>query len=629
MALTGKSYRRASLVFVHDIVMASIALLIALWLRLDDDFGRVLTVSTVLQWVLLHALCAGVVFSLAGLYRGVWRYASVEDLLLVVKATTALAAVFLIALFVATRLELFPRSVFVINWVVTILLLGAPRFLYRALKDGRIAVERQKGPLRRILIVGAGDGADAFIRAARRSEGGIETVGILALEDGRVGREIAGVRVLGGVGDLTEAVAALSARNRKPTIAVIATDKLTGPRLAALVAAAEAAELSVAQLPSVTDLDSGRLDLRPIALEDLLGRSAVALDRDGMRTLVSGRRVIVTGAGGSIGSELSRRIAGFGPARLMLVDASEYALYAIDIELHETMPDVPRIAALGDVRDRARIDALFSELKPELVFHAAALKHVPLVEANPLEGIATNALGTQVVADAAVSHGVETMVVISTDKAVNATNVMGATKRAAEIYTQGLDLEQRAAGGKTRIVTVRFGNVLGSTGSVVPLFERQLKAGGPLTVTDPEVKRYFMTIGEAVDLVLQASVAGTASEAFRGRIFVLEMGAPVKIVDLARQMIRLAGKRPDIDVKIAYTGLRPGEKLFEELFHGEEPPVATGTGGVLLAAARASDMAQVRAAFAAFEAAVIRSDVADGITILRALVPDYAPAGPR
>ncbi len=580
------------------------------------------------QWLALFALCAAVVFWLAGLYRGIWRYASVEDLVQLARAVTGLMALFMIVLFLASRLDLFPRSVVAIAWIVLMVLLGAPRLLYRYLKDGRLDLKRSGSGFRRVLLVGTDDEADQFIRAARRA-GGIEVVGMLALAEGRVGREFGGVRVLGEVGDIARVVAALDARARKPDMVVIASERLSGPPLAALVAETEALELPVARPPRPTDLErseGGPIAFKPVALEDLLGRSTVSLDREGMAALVRGRRVLVTGAGGSIGSELVRRIAGFQPASLVLAEASELALYAIDMELADAGSPAPRVAALVDVRDRERVDALLATHRPELVFHAAALKHVPLVEANPLAGLWTNAIGTRVMADACVRAGVGTMVVISTDKAVNPTNVMGASKRAAEIYTQALDLDPRARGG-TRFVTVRFGNVLGSTGSVVPLFERQLKAGGPLTVTHPDVKRYFMTIPEAVDLVLQASVAGTRSEEFRGRIFVLEMGEPVRIVDLARQMIRLSGQRPDVDVRIAFTGLRPGEKLFEELFHGEEPPLATGTAGVLLAVARSADLADVSAALDRIEAAIRADDVAGALSALKQLVPEYQPAG--
>ncbi|MGE0723813.1 MAG: UDP-N-acetylglucosamine 4,6-dehydratase family protein, partial [Alphaproteobacteria bacterium] len=302
-------------------------------------------------------------------------------------------------------------------------------------------------------------------------------------------------------------------------------------------------------------------------------------------------RVLVTGAGGTIGSELVRQIAAFGPARLALADASEFNLYSIDLEMAERHPDLPRAAILADVRDRVRVEAMVAAEAPQLVFHAAALKHVPMVELNPVEGVLTNAIGTRHVADACRAAGVEAMVLISTDKAVNPANVMGATKRLAESYCQALDLVEHRRNGGTRFVTVRFGNVLGSTGSVVPLFQRQLAQGGPLTVTHPEMTRYFMTVREAVELVLQATTIGLDRESAAGEIHVLDMGAPVRIVDLARQMIRLAGLRPDLDVAIAFTGLRPGEKLTEELFHDAEALVPTTHPAIRRAAPRTVDAA--------------------------------------
>src|SRR6185437_793953 len=340
-------------------------------------------------------------------------------------------------------------------------------------------------------------------------------------------------------------------------------------------------ELSIplARLPRITEFKATVAEetpaIEPIAIEDLLGRPQTVLDRPGMRALIAGRRVLVTGAGGTIGSELARQIAGYEPARITLLDSSEYALYTIDRELQERHGALPRLALIGDVRDRRRIDEVMAAERPELVFHAAALKHVPMVEANPSEGVLTNVIGTRNVAEACRLHGVRAMVMISTDKAVNPANVMGASKRLAESICQALDVQESRKPGGTRFVTVRFGNVLGSTGSVVPLFQRQLAAGGPLTVTHPEIQRFFMTVREAVELVLQASALAMKGGEERGKIFVLDMGEPVKIVDLARQMIRLAGKRPDRDVKIEFVGLRPGEKLHEELFHEQEPLVPT------------------------------------------------------
>ncbi len=315
-------------------------------------------------------------------------------------------------------------------------------------------------------------------------------------------------------------------------------------------------------------------------------------------------------------------------------------MWQIDLELGEGHPGVPRRAILADIRDEPRIRAIFEELRPELVFHAAALKHVPMVEGNPAEGLLTNAAGTRIVADAARAAGALAMVLISTDKAVNPTSVMGASKRLAEMYCQALDIRARAGTvggapgaatpGATRFITVRFGNVLGSTGSVVPLFQRQLAHGGPLTVTHPDMPRYFMTVREAVGLVLQASVAGsTGDTGANGGIFVLDMGAPVKILDLARQMIRLAGLRPDVDVPIRFTGLRPGEKLFEEIFHGQEPPAATGMPGLLMATPRTADAALVGRSIEEIAAACRGGQEKLARALLSRMVPEYSATPPN
>jgi O-antigen biosynthesis protein WbqV len=356
-------------------------------------------------------------------------------------------------------------------------------------------------------------------------------------------------------------------------------------------------------LPRLTDfqrnLDNPDRALKPIALEDLLGRPQVVLDRDAMARLIRGRRVLITGAGGTIGSELARQIAVLSPGRLVLLDHSEFALYSIEIELQERFPALRPVPVLRDVRDRSQIDEIVAAENPEIVFHAAALKHLPMVEANPIEGVLTNVVGTRNVAESARAFGASLVVMISTDKAVNPASVMGATKRLAESFCQALDLyeaRRRApASHGTRYVTVRFGNVLGSTGSVVPLFQRQLAAGGPLTVTDPEITRFFMTVREAVELVLQASALSPESGSVdaRGKIFVLDMGEPVKIVDLAHQMIRLAGMRPGRDITLEFIGLRPGEKLHEELFHPAEPLVSTENPAIRLAAPRTADYAML------------------------------------
>jgi O-antigen biosynthesis protein WbqV len=335
--------------------------------------------------------------------------------------------------------------------------------------------------------------------------------------------------------------------------------------------------------------------------------------------MIAGKRILVTGAGGSIGAELVRQIAANTPSRLTLLDYTEFNLYAIDLEIRTQHPQVPLSPVLADVRDATRLAEVFAKEKPELVFHAAALKHVPMVEINPLEGLLTNVVGTRHVADACVTAGVAAMVLISTDKAVNPVNVMGASKRIAEIYCQACDLRR----GDTRFITVRFGNVLGSTGSVVPLFQKQLERGGPLTVTHREVERYFMTTHEAVELVLEAAALGRTRDD-QGAVYVLDMGQPVKIIDLARQLIRLAGKVPDVDIPIAITGLRPGEKLYEELFRREEPPVGTDMPGVLLSRPRVTDYAVIASKLTVLAEACRRRDTAGVFALLHDLVPELA-----
>jgi FlaA1/EpsC-like NDP-sugar epimerase len=366
----------------------------------------------------------------------------------------------------------------------------------------------------------------------------------------------------------------------------------------------------------------------------LLGRSQAVLDRDGMARLIRGRRILVTGAGGTIGAELARQIAAFSPRRLVLLDNGEFALYGIEMELRERFPGLRPVPLLRDVRDRAQIDEVAAAEKPEIVFHAAALKHLPMVEANPIEGVLTNVVGSRNVAEAARAYGTSLVVMISTDKAVNPASVMGATKRLAESFCQALDLYEARRRAPlshgTRYVTVRFGNVLGSTGSVVPLFQRQLAAGGPLTVTDPEVTRFFMTVREAVELVLQASALPSDRVApeeqgadARGKIFVLDMGEPVKIVDLAQQMMRLAGLRPGRDVAIEFIGLRPGEKLHEELFHPAEPLIPTGNPAIRLAAPRTADYAMLARSIDELEENARSRREERVLQILERLVPEY------
>jgi O-antigen biosynthesis protein WbqV len=484
------------------------------------------------------------------------------------------------------------------------------------------------------LVVGAAEDADLFLRAlAQDRRPPMRIAGLLSAHRRQAGRRIQGFAILGTAEDAPAILARMAAERRLPAMLVIAS-LLDPPTLSMLIEAAEQHGVAVRRAARPTALSpamrrgAARLQLQPVAIEDLLNRRQVTLDREGMARLIQGRRVIVTGAGGTIGAELARQVAGFAPELLVLLDNGEYALWQIDLELAETHPQVARRAVIADIRDEARLRPLFETLHPALVFHAAALKHVPIVEANPLEGLLTNAVGTRIVADAARAAGAAAMVLVSTDKAVNPSSVMGASKRLAEMYCQGLDIAAAQSAGSLRCITVRFGNVLGSTGSVVPLFQRQLERGGPLTVTHPDMQRYFMTVREAVGLVLQASVVGTAA-ARQGGIFVLDMGAPVKIVDLARQMIRLAGLRPEQDVEIRFSGLRPGEKLFEELFHGHEPPAPTGTPGLLMATPRTADAAIVGRALDELAALCRAGQTQGALALLGRLIPEFDHAEGR
>lgn len=628
-------FGRASLVYLHDLVMTGGAFVFALYLRVGnaafDRFWDGLIIGTPTCIIL-----AAVVYRRFGLYRGIWRYASVPDLVQLAKAVTITSLAFILVMFLFTRLNDVPRSVPLIHWFVLLVFLGGPRFAYRLFKDGRLPrLDSAQGDARvPVLLLGAGAGAELFIRAlAHDHNAAYRVVGVLDDKDRRVGREIRGVPVLGTVEQLSAVVSELGRRGQRPQRLILTKphNEAKGLVIRGLLEEAERHGLTLSQLPSLTEfkdaLQSGKIELKPVAVEDLLGRPQAVLDRSAIRQLITGRRVLVTGAGGTIGSELVRQIAVLRPAALVLVDSGEYNLYTIDLEIQEICPGVARFAVLADVRDRERMIRLFAEHRPELVFHAAALKHVPLVEINPAEGVLTNVVGTRNVADAARACGARAMVFVSTDKAVRPSSVMGATKRFAESYCQALDVQMlRGAGPSdtpTRFMTVRFGNVLGSSGSVVPLFQRQLARGGPITVTHPEMRRYFMTVREAVELVLQASAHGAKHPDERGQIFVLDMGEPVKIVDLARQMIRLAGLRPDVDVRIEFNGLRPGEKLFEEILSSAEAPSRTEADGVFLAAPRVIDYPLLNRALAELESAARASDLNRVMNILGNIVPDF------
>ena len=611
------------LAIVHDCTMAMLSFALALYLRLSDSMY---------EWsenYLLEGTIAFTVLLLAFMlyfrtYRRLWRYTSLNDLLGIAKAATLALVVFYLGMFFITRLEMLPRSVPFIHWMSLMVCLTGGRVVWRIFND-RWLQERFMGRGEAkvpVLLIGASADAEMFIReSGRNPDFPYRVVGIVDDDKNKHGREIHHARIYGSIAEAPYILRKLTRKGRTPQRMVISDVSLELSALEPLLQLAEANGMSVSRLPKLSELRSGdaaAYEMRPVAVEDILGRPQAVLDYAAMEAMVRGKRVMVTGAGGSIGSELTRQIQAYGPSIIVLYEQSEFNLYEMDRELATLAPNLTRFAIVGDVRDEAQLNRVMAHYKPEMVFHAAAVKHVPLSEANPDQAVLTNVLGSKQVADACVAHGVGAMVQISTDKAVNPTSVMGSTKRVAEMVGQ-LHAQEHAS---TRFITVRFGNVLNSAGSVVPLFQEQIANGGPITVTHPDMTRYFMTIREAVQLILQAAVLGLEVED-HAPIYVLDMGEPVKIVDLATQMIRLAGLRPNIDVAIEFTGLRPGEKLFEELFHDAENLEATKHASIRQARARTIDAANMHAALSALVSHARAGDDAAIRKQLHHILPEY------
>jgi FlaA1/EpsC-like NDP-sugar epimerase len=604
---------RASLAFTHDVVAAGVAWLAAFWLRFNlelppPEFAQ--AAMKALPGVLaVHALA----FWLFGLYRGLWRYASLPDLQRIMLAV-AVAALAVPALFLLVGLEaLVPRSAYLITPVLLIGAMCGSRLLYRAWKERTLLGMVRHPGADPVLVLGAGAAAASLLRDLANSDQW-RAVGLLDDEAGKRGSEIQGVKILGTLDQVGAIAQGLGVAQ-----AIIAMPGATHGQRRRAVDLCAAAGLQVMTVPSYADLVSGKVSvsaLRNIELDDLLGRDPVTLDDAGLHGLIEGKCVLVTGAGGSIGAELCRQIARYAPSRLVLFELSEYALYTVEQEFRDRMPEVPIATLIGDAKSAPRVREVFERFRPQVVFHAAAYKHVPLMEGeNAFQAVANNVVSTVVVARAAQAAGASRFVLVSTDKAVNPTNVMGASKRLAEIACQVL----QAAGG-TQFVIVRFGNVLGSTGSVIPRFREQIARGGPVTVTHPDVQRYFMSIPEATQLVLQAALMGMG-----GEIYVLDMGEPVRIADLARQLIRLSGLS-ESDIRIVYTGLRPGEKLYEELLTDAEHSLPTPHPKLRVARARLPQGAAQLEEVLAWLGATPEPDAQSVRERLRAWVPEYAPA---
>ena len=637
---TIKAPLRFPVLYCVDLLLVGVSLALATFIRLGLDATYTVgePYAAVASALPVHLLICAVIFPATGLYSRNWRFASIVDALHVAKSVFLASLLFLAYAFFSTRLEAIPRSVIGMNAVLLVLLIAGTRLTFRiedfrAYGAGLTRRSRSFDGLIPILLIGAGNAADLYLRALQRDPNSTYwPVGFLDPRAEQRGLLLRGVPILGGFDEFDAIVRDLEARNQRPRH-VIFTDSPAsiGAGSAEIVMKrAEQMGIAVSRIAPLAELrnpqSENRLEFRPIELTDLLERPQIIHDRARVDRLIRGTRILITGAGGSIGSELTRQVAALDPAELVLIDNSEYNLYAIDMELQEKFRDVPRVSYLCNIRESRRVDEICERHQPEIVFHAAALKHVPMVELNPCEGVLTNAIGTMNVAEAAKRVGARAMVQVSTDKVVNPTGVMGATKRLAELYCQALEIEGESDPDNSRFMTVRFGNVLGSSGSLIPLFKRQMDRGGPLTVTDPEMTRFFMTIREAVELTLQASAYGLEQDVGRGEIFVLDMGEPIKIIDIARRMIRLAGHVPDKDIKIEIVGLRPGEKLFEELFDESEKRVNCVVPGVLGAVPSPVPIQTLRSAFAQLRQRAEIGDAVGMFKVVQGILPAFRRA---
>lgn len=542
------------------------------------------------------------------IYRGLWRFSSLNDVLRILKASISAMILVIPVFYLTSTLQHLPRSVFPLYCIILATLLCGGRLMFRIQWDKR-GRSKNDTNIKRVLIVGAGQAGEGLVRDLKRGNS-YQPVGFVDDNISKTGLEVHGIRVLGTTRQIDEFVNQYSV-----DLIFIAIPSARSVNMRRIVTYCETSNVPFRTLPSIPALAAGRVEvnaLRAVNIEDLLGRDQVNLQWGKIAATIFGKRVLITGGGGSIGSELCRQILALKPASLAIVENSEFNLYKIDQELREKFPDTPIELGLISVTDEIAINHLFSRFQPELVFHAAAYKHVPMLQNQIRVAVFNNVLGTQTIAKASVAFGVEKFILISTDKAVNPTNIMGTTKRVAEIYCQNLDDKV-----ETQFITVRFGNVLGSAGSVVPLFQKQLQAGGPLTVTHPDMQRYFMTIPEACQLIMQAMVNGHG-----GEIFVLDMGEAIKISYLAEQIIRLSGKEPGKDILIEYTGLRPGEKLYEELFHESEQLAPTEHEKLFKAKFRELDWHELTQTMRMLNTACSEYQEDELLILLRSLVPE-------
>jgi FlaA1/EpsC-like NDP-sugar epimerase len=561
----GPKYKN-SISFFIDSSIAFCIPFIGLYLRLGDLIFSLPPSFLLLQSIFLtiSVLISHLIFRV---HKVIWRYFGINSLLLIIKSATLSTFIFLLISFIGSRLEQIPRLVVLINWALLIILISAPRILYRAYREKTFNLKSSReAQLKKlpIILIGIGREAEIFLNEYNKlNQNYYYVVGILDNKK-NVGRLFLNIPILGEIGDLEKVVAQLSKKNKKPARIIITSESYLGGQLKQLLKASEKLSIPVSKINKITDLEhtsSSSLQIKSIPIEDLLLRPQRTTDFTNVANMIKNKKILITGAGGSIGSEIVRQVAANNPQEICLLDSSEFLLYEIEQEIKPIFPRTKILTKLVDIRDKKTVQALFKNFKADIVFHAAALKHVPLLESHKVEAVLTNIFGTKNILDSALTNKVNNFIFISTDKAVDPLSFMGATKRLAELYCQS------HASNKTNITIVRFGNVLGSNGSVVPLFKKQISAGRPVTITHPDATRYFMTISEAVGLVLQAATIQTYHSA---QIFVLDMGQPIKIIDLAKHMIQLAGLKPEIDIPIQIIGLRPGEKIHETLFYEHE-----------------------------------------------------------
>ena len=622
---------RQILIVLHDLAATAAAIVLTLFIRFEGQPRDERLPG--LKFLPVFLIYAAAVYFIFNLHRNKWRFTSIPDLYNIFRAVTVLAVSLLALDYVLVAPNVygtffFGKITILLYWFLQMFLLGGSRVAYRYFHYARTLQRVKIADATPTLVLGRAADAEVLLRSIE--SGAVKKiwpVGVLSPSSADRGQTIRGIPVLGDIDDLERVVADFSDRGTVVTRVVLTPSALSPEaRPEALLIRARKLGLTMSQLPSL-DAGGTAVQLAPVAVEDLLVRPSVKIDYGRLETFVSGKSIVVTGGGGSIGSEICERLVTFGAARLLVIENSEFALYTVLETLKAKQSNAVISGRIADVRERARIMSLIAQFKPDLIFHAAALKHVPLLETDWDEGIKTNVFGSINVADAAAAAGAAAMVMISTDKAIEPVSVLGATKRLAEMYCEALDNEfgHHAAGGTspTRIISVRFGNVLASNGSVVPTFKAQIAAGGPVTVTHPDMVRYFMTIREACDLVITAATHALGPDSGEVSVYLLNMGQPVKIVDLAERIIRLSGLEPGRDIQITFTGIRPGERLHEILFAREEETTDIGIPGIVATKPVQPSLEAIRAWVATLEQGLSRNERAVIYNVLRDAVPEF------